>query len=256
MFSTITQSLTSAAQSLHSHVGGFKESMSSGINNMYSYLQQLFTRKKSDNQPAIPTHPLATAQFNQELLSKKDLPLSLQGERISEIVTPPSEAKNNLSSIAQQGIFPTYGRAYFRTKPPVPADERAKLLHSSRYKDVFSKFTGSDMIKQRRVEVFEKLNTRYLLKYPLNYPLAATDQSNRGRLKMTQADKDLSLLQRHLEQKISALIEEFQELIHKVEEGRATPQELNTFTLFIDQQNHLLDQFESELAAKSTRWES
>jgi hypothetical protein len=255
MFNAINKNIASAVETIQSYTASFKQRISNGLSNVYSYIQQLLTSKKPES-GSISASPISTAQFAASSLPQKDLLLSPQAQgNVSTL--PTSDSAPSVSSIAQEGKFPTYGRAYFRQSPAVPTDEQARLLQSSRYKAVFSKFTGSEAIRQRSVEVSEKLNTRYLLKYSLSSPTAAADQANsRGILKMTQADKDLNILRRSLEQKIDALVEEFQEVAHKVSEGTATPQERHTFDFFIEQQNRLLTQFEKDLATKSKGWES
>jgi hypothetical protein len=239
MFSAVNKTIGSVIEALQSYLPS--NPIINELNSIYQSIQRLFTRGKTQNDP-IPAAPLSTEQLvpaqQGQVTDKVDalLPDLIQADK------------------DEPEIFPTYGRAYFRTKPAVPADERAKFTLSAQYRGALAKFTGSAAVEKHSIAIFEKLNSHYLLKYPLR---AADTAAKTGRSTVTssQVEKDLTSLLRTFDQTSSALIEAFQPFI-KVEAGNATQAELDMFDLFIAQQERLLTEFESKLATASKRWEN
>jgi hypothetical protein len=240
MFAAINKTIGSVVEALQSYLPS--NPIVNELNSIYQSIQRIFTRGKTQNDP-IPAAPLSTEQL---------VPVQ-QGQvtdKVDALLPDLIQADKD-----EPEIFPTYGRAYFRTNPAVPADERAKFTLSAKYRGALAKFTGSAAVEKHSIALFEKLNSQYLLKYTLRDADTAA-KTGRGTVNVSQAEKDLNSLLRPFNRTISALIDEFQPLIDKVGAGKATPAELKTFALFITQQKQLLTELEKALATASKRWEN
>jgi hypothetical protein len=214
MFGAINKTINYAVETLQSYLSS--TAISTGLNSIYKSIQQLFTQGKTQTDP-IPAAPLSTREFV-SLPAKEDPPPAVDIEKM----------------LLELGYITSQ-----------PLDSYAKTMQAIRREKIWEPSKKLEPMKQLSVAIAVKISSQYLMKYSPYYSIKATDESQHDKVYLSHKTTDLTSSQPNTQQKINALVKAVRQLIHNVETGKATEQELNTLVKFIALQDPLFTEFES-----------